>query len=290
MVKFELLEPETLDEAFQLMEEHGDNARLMAGGTALVLLMKQRLLNPDYLIHLMNIKELAEITFDPKEGLRIGSLVRHAEIEWFDGLRETYPALFHTFHDVAQPRVRNMATIGGNLCHADPTQDPGSTLIALGATVELAKPGSRRSLPVEEFFSDYYETVIEENEILTEVSVPAPKPNTGQYHIKFTPRTVQDYATVGVAVWIEIEGEGNERCKDIRIAFNSVAPTIIRATAAEDVLRGNEISDELLVEAGEAAAGQADPTDDVRGSADYKTDMVKVFTKRCTLGALAAVK
>ena len=290
MVKFELLEPETLDEALQLMEKHGDSARLMAGGTALVLLMKQRLLNPDYLIHLTKIKGLSEITFDPKEGLRIGSLVKHAEIEWFSGLTEIYPALFHTFHDVAQPRVRNMATVGGNLCHADPTQDPGSILIALGASVELAKLGSRRSLPLEEFFIDYYETVIEENEILTEVSIPAPKPNSGQYHIKFTPRTVQDYATVGVAVWIETEGAGSKRCNDIRIAFNSVAPTIIRATAAEDVLRGKEITDELLVEAGEAAAGQSDPTDDVRGSAEYKTDMVKVFTKRCTLGAIAAVQ
>lgn len=290
MYRFELLEPTSLQEAFSLLEEHGDDAKVMAGGTALVLLMKQRLLNPGYLVSIMNIPGLADIRWDPASGLTIGGLARHADVEKHPAVKEHYPALHETMHHVAQPRVRNMATLGGNLCHADPMQDPGSTLIAHRATVVLSSAAGERELPLEDFFVDYYTTAIEPNEILTAIKVPAPKANSGAAHIKFTPRSVEDYATVGVAAVVVTPGAGSRKIEDISIGFNSVAPASFRAAAAEDILRGKELTDELLEQAAQAAMEQADPTPDVRGSADYKRDMTGVFLKRAVKAALENVR
>jgi len=178
---------------------------------------------------------------------------------------------------VAQPRIRNMGTIGGNLCQGDPLTDPGASLIALDAEVTLTRRGGKRTLPVENFFVDYYQTDLRPGEILTEIRVPPPPDPLGWSHIKFTPRSEEDFATVGVA--LTATGQ-RDRCEDVRLALNSVGPTILRAKRAESALRGRKVTADALMEMGEAAAGEVDPIDDNRGSAEYKRELVKVLVRR----------
>ena len=282
MIKFDYLEPATLAEAFSLLEEHGDGARVIAGGTSLIIWMRQRLLMPKVVIGLGRIPDLDTITFDPQEGLRIGAAARHRDIELSPAVKQQYPLLHETFRKVAQPRIRNMGTIGGNLAGGDPLTDPGASLIALDAELTLRSRNGTRTMSLEEFFVDYYQTALESGELLTEIRVPPPQ-RPGWSHIKFTPRSVEDFATVGVAITLR----GQERaCEDVRLALNSVASTIVRAKRAEEVLRGHNLTDEVLREAGEVAASEVDPVDDNRGSADYKRDLVKVLVRRAAEEAL----
>ena len=169
-----------------------------------------------------------------------------------------------------------MATVGGNLSHGDPLTDPGASFIALDAEVTLRSSRGERTLSVEDFFVDYYETALEPDEILTSIHVPPPA-GPGWSHFKFTPRSEEDFATVGVAV--TMTGAGS-RCEDVRIGLNSVGPTIFRARAAEDILRGKEVTPAVLEQAGAAAAEASDPIEDVRGSSDYKRELVAVFVRR----------
>lgn len=282
MIRFDYLEPATLSEAFSLLEQHGDNARVIAGGTSLIIWMRQRLLMPKVVIGLGRIPEFDTITFDRQQGLRIGAGARHRDIELSPAVKQHYPLLHETFRKVAQPRIRNMGTIGGNLAGGDPLTDPGASLIALDAELTLASSNARRTVSVEDFFVDYYQTALEPGELLTEIRVPPPQ-RPGWSHIKFTPRSVEDFATVGVAM--TLRGKTGS-CEDVRLALNSVASTIVRAKRAEDVLRGQRLSDDLLREAGEIAATEVDPMDDNRGSADYKRDLVKVLVRRAAEQAI----
>jgi carbon-monoxide dehydrogenase medium subunit len=282
MIRFDYIEPATLDEAFSLLEQHGDSARVIAGGTSLIIWMRQRLLMPKLVIGLGRIPDLDTITFDANEGLRIGAAARHRDIELSPAVKQHYPLLHETFRKVAQPRIRNMGTIGGNLAGGDPLTDPGASLMALDAELTLTSGNGTRTMSLEEFFVDYYQTALEPGELLTEIRVPPPQ-RPGWCHIKFTPRSVEDFATVGIA--ITLRGQGRT-CEDVRLALNSVASTIVRAKQAEEVLRGHRLTDEVLREAGEVAAGEVDPVDDNRGSADYKRDLVKVLVRRAAEEAL----
>ena len=281
--RFEYLAPASLEEACGLLREHQGDAKLLAGGTALVMWLRMGLLSPAYVIDLENVLGLDGITFDPEDGLRIGAGVKHRDLELWPEVRQHYPLLRETFHKVAQPRIRLMATVGGNLSHGDPLTDPGASFIALDAEVTLCSSRGERTLSVEDFFVDYYETALEPDEILTSIHVPAPA-GPAWSHIKFTPRSEEDFATVGVAV--TLTGQGN-RCDDVRIALNSVGPTIFRARAAEDVLRGRELTPERVEEAGAAAAEASDPIEDVRGSSDYKRELAAVFVRRALEQAAA---
>ena len=274
--KFEYLAPTSLDEACGLLQEHHGDAKLLAGGTALVMWMRMGLLSPGYVIDLERVPGLDGIDYDPADGLRIGASVKHRDLELYPDVQEHYPMLRETFYKVAQPRIRLMATVGGNLSHGDPLTDPGASFIALDAEVTLRSSRGERTLPVEDFFVDYYETAVELDEILTSIRVPPPA-GPAWSHIKFTPRSEEDFATVGVAVTMTGEGD---RCDDVRIGLNSVGPTIFRARAAEDVLRGREITPALVEEAGAAAADASDPIEDVRGSSDYKRELAAVFVRR----------
>jgi aerobic carbon-monoxide dehydrogenase medium subunit len=276
MIRFDYLEPATLNEAFSLLEKHGDDARVIAGGTSLIIWMRQRLLMPKLVIGLGRIPDFDTITFDPRDGLRIGAGARHRDVELSLAIKQHYPLLHETFRKVAQPRIRNMGTIGGNLAGGDPLTDPGASLMALDAELTLTSSNGTRTMSLEEFFVDYYQTVLEPGELLTEIRVPPPQ-RSGWSHIKFTPRSVEDFATVGVAVTLQA---GNGTCEDVRLGLNSVASTIVRAKKAEEVLRGKPISDAALQEMGEVAAREVDPMDDNRGSADYKRDLVKVLVRR----------
>ncbi len=276
MIRFDYQEPTTLKKAFSLMEKHGDDARVIAGGTSLIIMMRQRLLMPKVVISLGRIPKFDKITFNAKDGLRIGAGARHRDIELSAAVKKHYPLLHETFRKVAQPRIRNMGTVGGNLAAGDPLTDPGASLIALDAEVTLTSSKGQRTLRLDEFFIDYYQTAMEPGELLTEIHVPPPQ-RPGWSHIKFTPRSIEDFATVGVAITLQAH---NGTCDDIRIGLNSVASTIVRARKAEEVLRGKPITDAALQEMGEVAATECDPTDDNRGSAEYKLDLVKVLVRR----------
>ena len=281
--KFEYLAPTSLDEASGLLQEHHGDAKLLAGGTALVMWMRMGLLSPGYVIDLERVPGLDGIDYDPADGLRIGASVKHRDLELCPDVQEHYPLLRETFYKVAQPRIRLMATVGGNLSHGDPLTDPGASFIALDAEVTLRSSRGERTLTVEDFFVDYYETALEPDEILTSIRVPPPA-GPAWSHIKFTPRSEEDFATVGVAVTMTGEGD---RCDDVRIGLNSVGPTIFRAHAAEDLLRGREISPARIEEAGTAAAEASDPIEDVRGSSDYKRELAAVFVRRAVEQAVA---
>jgi len=282
MIRFDYQEPTTLKKAFSLMEKYGDDARVMAGGTALIIMMRQRLLMPKIVISLERIPKFDRITYNNKDGLRIGAGARHRDIELSAAVRKHYPLLHETFRKVAQPRIRNMGTVGGNLAGGDPLTDPGASLIALDAEVTLTSSKGQRRLRLDEFFIDYYQTALEPGELLTEIHVPPPQ-RPGWSHIKFTPRSVEDFATVGVAITLKAN---NGTCEDVRIGLNSVASTIVRARKAEEVLRGKSITNAALQEMGEVAAAECDPTDDNRGSAEYKLDLVKVLVPRAAKEAL----
>ena len=278
MNAFEYAAPRTLDEALAVLREHGDEARVIAGGTALVTMMRQRLVRPSYLVSLREIPGLDRIEA-ANGGVRIGALVTHREVETSPLVRERIPVLAETFHRVASVRIRHMATVGGALAHADPNQDPPVTLIALGARVEIRGAGGRRELPLEDFFRDYYESALEPGEVVTGVVVPQLPAASGAAYVKFLPRTADDYATVAVAATVSLEADG-ERCRAARIALGSVGVTPIRARAAEALLTGQRFGADLLQAAGDSVKGAVDPLSDHRGSAAYKREMAAVMLGR----------
>jgi len=209
--------------------------------------------------------------------LHIGALTRHREVETSELVREHASLLAEVYGQVASVRIRNAATVGGGLAHADPAQDPPAALIALGARVRLDSRESTREVPVDELFRDYYEAAIEPGEILAEVIVPVPDPNSRSVYLKFLPRTQDDYATIAVAVNGTTEGG---LCHSVRVALVAAGPTPVRATEVERHLVGQAITVDTIRSAAEAVADQVDPLDDFRGSATYKRDMAVVFTRR----------
>jgi len=288
MIPFEYRTPKNLKEVHATLQEFGPEAKLIAGGTALVIMMKQRLVRPSCLVSLRSVRGLNGIEVKDS-GLRIGGLATHREVERSPLVRRRLPMLAETYHHVATIRVRNMATVGGGLAHADPNQDPPPALIALGATVKAASANGNRVLPLDSFFTDYYETVLNPDEIITELFIPKLAPNTGAAYLKFLPRTADDYATVSAAAVLTLD-KSLKTINDVRIALGSVGTTPIRATAAETVLRGQPVKAEAFAEAGEKAKEAVDPLSDFRGSAGYKKDMAAVFVRRALERALGDIR
>ena len=288
MIPFEYRTPKNLKEVHATLKEFGTDAKLIAGGTALVIMMKQRLVRPSCLVSLRSVRGLDGI--EVKDGgLRIGGLATHRDVESSALVRRRLPLLAETYHHVATLRVLNMATVGGGLAHADPNQDPPPTLIALGATLKATSAGGSRVIPLDQFFTDYYETVLEPDEIITEVFVPKLAANSGGAYFKFLPRTADDYATVSAAAVLTLD-KNKKIVSDVRIALGSVGVTPIRATAAEALLRGQPLKAEAFAEAGEKAKEAVDPVSDFRGSAAYKKDMAAVFVRRALEKALADIR
>lgn len=284
MIAFEYRTPRTLKEVHQELKQFGTDAKLIAGGTALVIMMKQRLVRPSCLISLRSVRGLGGIT-QKDGGLRIGGLVTHREVETSVVVRRRLPLLAETYRHVATIRVRTMATVGGGLAHADPNQDPPPTLIALGASVKATSANGSRLIPLDAFFNDYYETVLKPEEIITEVYVPRLPLNSAGAYLKFLPRTADDYATVSAAVLVTLD-KSRKSLSDVRIVLGSVGSTPIRARQAEAVLRGQPVKAEALREAAEKAKGEVDPVSDFRGSAAYKKEMAAVFVRRALEKAL----
>ncbi len=286
MNAFEYRAPRVLDEALAVLREHGEDARVVAGGTALVTMMRQHLVRPGCLVSLRDVQGLNRIEAT-NGALRLGALVTHREAEVSPLVRERLPVLAETFRRVGTVRIRHMATIGGALAHADPNQDPPVTLLALGARVEIRGARGQRELPLGEFFRDYYETALEPGELVTAVTVPLLPAASGATFLKFLPRTADDYATVAVAAIVTLAPDG-ERCREARIALGSVGVTPVRGMAAEALLSGQRLSESLLQAAGEAVKGAVDPLSDHRGSAAYKREMAGVMIGRALTQAWEA--
>ena len=209
MIDFDYRAPTNLDEALDLLRQHGDDARAIAGGTALVIMMKQRLVRPEVLVSLRRIPDLQRVAAEDGT-LRLGATATHRAVETDSVVRERWPLLAETFRHVATVRIRNMATVGGGLAHGDPNQDPPPALIVLDARARLRSAGGEREVPLQDFFLDYYETDVRPGELLTEVTVPQPPAGAGWAWVKFLPRTADDYATISVACLLSLE-DGSDR-------------------------------------------------------------------------------
>ena len=286
MLDFQFHTPASLDDALAMLQRYGDDARLLAGGTALVLQMKQRFAQPAHVIGLRPLARaagLGEVT-ETGGGLRLGALCTLARLEAQPLLRDRAPLLAAAIARVATRRIRAMATIGGGLVNGDPSQDPPPALIALDASVELTSPAGVRTIPIEDLFIDYYETDVAPGEVLTAVLVPPRPPDAGAAYLKFLPRTADDYATVSAAAVVR-RGPDNV-CREARIVLGAAGPTPLRARAAEDLLRGQELTADVIRAAAATVPDAVDPLDDFRGSADYKREMAAVFTRRAVAQAL----
>ncbi len=285
---FEYFAPKTLEEALTLLDKYQDEGKVIAGGQSLLILMRQRLVTPQYLIDIKGISELSYIKSDTKKGLKIGALTTHRAIEKSPVLRDKLSVLAEMETRLASIQTRNWGTIGGNLCHADPAGDPTPVLMTLNATLSMASLKGERTMAVEDFSLDYFETALEPGELLTEIQVPVVPPHTGTAYTKFNV-IESDLATVGVAVSITL-GAGDGICQNVRIALGAAAPTPMRAKQAEAVLRGKKITDVLLKEAGEIASTEAEPISDIYASEEYRRELVKVLVKRVGKEALARAK
>ena len=284
--RFEYFAPASLDEALSILERYGDEAKVLAGGQSLIPLMKLRFASPRALVDVNRIGGLDYI--DESEGfLRIGALVRTKDCERSELLGGRFGTLGDAAPLISDPIVRNRGTVAGSLAHADPQGDWGSALLAMGAEVEARSTSGSRTIPLTEFFHGPFTTALEPTEILTEVRVPDPGPRAGGTYLKLE-RKVGDFATVGVAVHVSFSNGSVGRAG---IALTAVAPHNLRATAAEEALAGASLDDdEAIRAAAELAAQAADPHDDLRGSAEYKRNVVRIFTERGLHRAAAAAE
>lgn len=276
-MRFEYLEPASIEEAVSLLGRYDDEARVIAGGTDLLVQIKDKSVRPEYVVDIGYIAGLDYISYDEKQGLRIGALSTIRALEKSNKISQTYPVISQAAGLLGSVAIRNVATIGGNLCNAAPSADTAPALIGLSARANIVGTGGGRVVPLEEFFTGPSETVIKRGELLVEVQVPVPPPETKGVYLKLS-RTAVDLATVGVAVIVTLGNGGT--CKDIKIVLGAVAPTPMRAKRAEEILRGKRVDEALIEEASRVASGEAQPITDVRASAEYRREMVKVLTRR----------
>ena len=280
--RFHYHAPATLDEAFSLLNEYGPEARVLAGGQSLIPLMKLQLAAPAHIVDINRIPGLADIR-EADGSLHIGSLTRESDLDASEIVRTAYPILHDTTSVIADPLVRNMATVGGNLAHGDPANDHPATMVALGASVVVRGSGGERVIPVADFIEGPLTTALAQGEILTEIRIPTPSAGSGGAYLKLE-RKVGDYATAGVAVVLTMN---DGVCRQAGIGLTNAGPTPVKAASAETFLAGQRLDEETIREAARLAAQEAQPSADLRGSVDYKRDMVRVLTGRAIRLALA---
>ena len=279
---FDYHAPGTLDEAVALLERLGNEAKVLSGGQSLLPLLKLRLGDAGHLVDIGRIPGLAGIT-EADGYLRIGGATREADMERSDLISEKYPILLDTAAVIADPLVRNRATVGGNLAHGDPANDHPATMLALEADVVARGPGGERTIPITGFFTGLFATALAPAEILTEIRIPVPPPRSGGAYVKLE-RKVGDYATAATAAQVTLGGQGE--IARIGIGLTNAGPTPIKATAAEEHLRGRQPDAEAIAEAARLAAEATSPSADRRGSVEYKRDMARVLTGRAITRAL----
>jgi carbon-monoxide dehydrogenase medium subunit len=279
---FDYRAPSSLAEALALLAEHGDDAKVMAGGQSLVPLLKLRFAMPAVVVDIGRLSELAALRTEPG-ALRIGARTRHVDIERDSTLRGLCPILSLTVPQIADPLVRNRGTVVGSVCHADPQGDWGSVMIALGAEIVAQSQSGERRIPAADFFEGPFTTTLRPDEVVTEIVIPIGSARAAGTYLKLE-RKVGDFATVGVAVQVEM---ANGHIGRAGIGLTAVGPKNLRAEAAERALAGQEPTAEAIAEAARMAAEAAEPKDDVRGSAAYKKDVVRVFVQRGLKTAVA---
>ena len=273
---FDYHAPDNLDTVCSLLSKFDSQAKVLAGGTDLLHKMKQGLITPQVIVSLKNLQQLKEITYEKGKGTVIGALASHNDLVNSSLLNEKYLSVSEAAHQMANNQIRHLGTVGGNIVNAVPSADMPPILIALGATITLVGPNGERTLPLEEFFTGPGRSVLAQNEIVTKFTIPD-QPTTGSNYLKFGLRKSGALAVVGVASAVTMEGN---IIKDAKIALGAVAPTPLRAKNAEAVLIGKEYTEDLLEKAGVAAAAECSPISDMRGSKEYRRDMVRVYTKR----------
>jgi aerobic carbon-monoxide dehydrogenase medium subunit len=278
---FEYFRPESISEAIALLHEHGDGAKILSGGQSLIPMMKIRLARPECII---DINRLADLHYVKEEAgfLKIGGLTREADLETSDLIRSKYPIILDTAASIADPQVRNMATVGGNLAHGDPANDHPATMLALEAEIVAVGQHGERVISIEDFFLSVFTTALVHGEILTEIRIPIPPAGSGGAYFKLE-RKVGDFATVGVAAQVTLDGAGV--CQRAGIGLTNVGATPIKAASAEVFLVGKTVDKQQIDQAAQLAAEQAQPSSDLRGPAEYKVSMVRELTKRALVRA-----
>lgn len=293
-MRFEYLRPKTVQEAISLLRQHDGKAKVIAGGTDLLVQMragittKQPKLRPQYVIDIEGISGLDGIDYDEKRGLKIGPLAKIRALEKSPLLHQYYPVISQAASQLGSVAVRNVATVGGNLCNAVPSAEMAPSLIGLSAKAKIVGPDGERVVPLEDFFVGSGKTVLKSDELLVEIQVPVPPSNTKGVYLKCGKRWgTFDLAIVNVAVILTMESDG-QTCRDIKIVVGNVAPTPMRAHSAEDVLRGKRIDEATIDKCAQAASDEAHPRPgSIRASVEYKKAMVKVFTRRAIKAIIA---
>jgi carbon-monoxide dehydrogenase medium subunit len=279
---FDYRSPASLDEALGLLAQRGDDIKVMAGGQSLIPLMKLRFAQPQMVLDIGRLPGLAEIKREDGH-IRIGALVRHVDVERSAELAKHLPLMVEAVHWIADPLVRNRGTVVGSVCHADPSGDWGSIMLALNAEIVAQSRSGERRIPVDGFFQGPFTTTLRADEVATAIRIPLPTgPSGGSYHK--LERKVGDFATVAVSIQVEFDGR---KVKKAGIGLASVGATNLKAKKAEAALVGRELNDDVIKEAARLAAEAAEPKDDIRGTAAYKKDIVRVFVQRGLKAALA---
>ncbi|NLJ77089.1 MAG: xanthine dehydrogenase family protein subunit M [Peptococcaceae bacterium] len=273
---FEYYAPESVAEACQLLSQFGEKAKVLAGGTDLVVKMKNELLAPEVVVSVKNLEQLKKVEYVAGKGVRVGALCTHNDLVKSDVLKDKFASVANAAKQMANNQVRNRGTIAGNIVSAVPSADLPPILIALNATAKLVGAKGERTLAMEDVFTGPGKTVLANDEVLTEIFIPEQK-MTGSNYIKFGLRKSGALAVVGVAVAVQVE---NGVIKDARVALGAVAATPVRAKKTEEFLKGKKVTDDVLAEAGVLASGECKPISDIRASAEYRTDLVRIFTKR----------
>jgi len=284
VIPFDLVEPRSLAKAIALLDPDDPSVRPIAGGTALMLMMKASVFQPTRLVSLRRIeKRFSRIQVEADGGMRIGALATLGALERAPAIKRKLPVVADTLRILSNVRVRNVATVGGNLAHGDPHMDLPPVLMALGAGVMIAGPAGQRSLAVEDLFAGYYETVLARNELIVELHIPTQGARRAAY-LKCTTGSADDWPALGVAVSLEAEGRA---IRSARVVVSAATEKAIRLKGAEAVLAGAEVADGVLARAGDAAVEEAEVISDVRGSAAYKRELLRVYVARAVRAALA---
>lgn len=273
---FDYHAPQTLEEALSLLDEYGDEAKILSGGHSLIPMMKLRLAQPE---HIVDINALTELEYIREEDgvIHIGGLTREVALEDSDLITSNLPLVAEVLPLIADPQVRNLATIGGNLAHGDPGNDHPAVMLALGATIVVQGPDGKRSIHINDFFVDFYMTALEPEEILTEIQIPIPPKGSGGTYKKLE-RKVGDYAVAGIAAQLSVAGDGT--CTSAGLALTNVHYIPFKVTDAEELLVGSKLTDADIEKAARIASEQCEPSNDLRGSVEYKRAMVFELTRR----------
>jgi len=276
-MRFQYIAPKTIKETTTLLMEYRQAAKIIAGGTDLLLQLQNRSVQAEFVLDIQNLTELDYIKFEEHTGLRIGSNTTLRTLEKSASLRQKYPAISQSARHIASVAIRNVATLGGNLCNASPSADMAPALICLSAGLKVVSAEGERMVPIEDFFIGPGKTALKPGELMTEVQLPPPPESSACTYLKHTTRGSVDLAMVGVAVMVRLDGSN---CQDIRIGLGAVAPTPMRAKMAEAAIKGKHINAACIEQAAAVAADESRPISDVRASKAYRKAMVQVLTRR----------